>query len=134
MSSSVGRPAGVSVVVVLVVLNGLASVATGVLFFFAGGSADVDTTATKGTLVTLGVIYLVIGLVYLSVARGLWNGSNGARTLANVVTVLRLLASVWVAVVGTSAQRTEAVITGIIAILILTALNSARAKAFFLAT
>jgi hypothetical protein len=130
MSSSVGRPIGVTVVVVLVVLNGLSALIAGVLLLFTGTTSG-GAEGPGWAVVTGSIVYIIVGLLYLLVARGLWNGNTGARTVAMTVTVIRLLASIWMAFLLEGAQRIEPVAAAVVSILILVALSTARAKAFF---
>lgn len=127
------RPGGVTLVVVLAILNGLLSIAGGIILILTRNSSEVERAAKAGatTLLVLGIVVLVIGLVYLAVASGLANGNDGSRLITNVFTVLSLLVSIWAAWQSTGSAQIQAVSSGLMAIVILVALNSAKAKAFF---
>lgn len=127
------RPGGVTLVVVLAVLNGLLSIAGGIILILTRNSVEVERAAKAGptALLVLGVVVIVIGLVCLAVASGLANGNDGSRLITNVFTVLSLLASIWAAWQSTGQAQIQAVGSGLMALVILLALNSAQAKAFF---
>jgi hypothetical protein len=119
MASDVKRPATVTVLVVLVFLGGVAALAAGMLgLFFRGDTSWVYP-----------VIAIVIGLIYLAVASGLSRGSQVARLIVAVVTVLQMINGVWSSVAsGNWGSAVFAVVWGVA---ILWAAYNAKASAFF---
>ncbi len=121
MTTSVRRPALITVLAVLVVIGGVIAIITGIVAFSA-----------VGTFTWAGVIPIVLGLVYLAVAKGLLDGNPAARIVVAVVTVLQLLAAiVSLSGEGTAMQRSSAVGSVIFPILILVVLFLPASNAFF---
>ncbi|TQM64521.1 hypothetical protein [Humibacillus xanthopallidus] len=129
------RPLGVTVLSVLTLLIGVTDIIAGLLFVFTRNNREVQASAQTSAEVLLiaGVVYLVIGLIYLAVARGLWQGSNGSRIVVNVVSVINLAAGVWLLTQSAGSTRLQAAISILLAVILLLIVNSGRAKAFFLA-
>ena len=92
------RPFGVSLITVVIVISGVLGVIAGVL-------ALLDFTDNVGLI--SGLIVLAVGLIYLLVARGLWNGSGGARLVVAIVTVISLVNGIWMLITaaGTALER-----------------------------
>lgn len=95
------RPALVTLLLILVVIEGLFSIFVGLVLVFTRDSINVTGDAppsgvsASSLALWLGILLTVIGLVYLLVARGLANGNNFARLVVAVVTVLSIASSVW---------------------------------------
>lgn len=121
--ASVKRPALVTVILVLIVLNGISSILSGI----------VAVTAVKpavGTIV-IAIVSIVIGLIYFAVAKGLWTGQNIARLIVAIVSVLQILFGIWAIFKETGGARSSAITTGVISVIILVVLYSPKANAFF---
>lgn len=129
------RPVGVTLLSVLALLIGVTDVIAGLLFVFTRNNPEVKASAHTSAEVLLiaGVVFLVLGLVYLAVARGLWHGSNGSRIIVNVVAVINLAAGIWLLTQSTGSTRLQAVVSILLAVILLLVVNSGRAKAYFLA-
>lgn len=115
------RPFGVSLITVIIVISGVLGVIAGVL-------ALLNFQDNVGLISAL--IVLLVGLVYLLVARGLWNGSGGARLVVAIVTVISLINGVWMLFTA-SGQRWSGLFAAIVALIVLGILYSRRASAFF---
>lgn len=116
------RPFGVSLLTIIIVIYGISAIVTGILMLLSV-FGDFGT----GVLIAAGVT-IVIGLVYLAVASGLWNGSRGARMIVTIFTVLGLIAGVLMLMGGSALPG---VIQIVVTLIILFLLFNARAKAFF---
>jgi hypothetical protein len=129
------RPLGVTVLSVLTFLLGVMDVIVGLLFVFTRNNSEIKASAetTSEVLLVSGVLYLVIGLIYLAVSRGLWNGNNGSRIVVNVVSVINLAAGAWLLTQSAGSTRLQAAISILLAVILLLIVNSGRAKAYFLA-
>lgn len=129
------RPFGVTVLSVLTLLIGVTDVIAGLLFVFTRNNQEVQTTAQTSAEVLLiaGVVYLVIGFIYLAVARGLWQGNNGSRMVVIVVSVINLAAGLWLLTQSVGSTRLQAALSILLAVILLLIVNSGRAKAYFLA-
>lgn len=123
--SAVSRPIGVTIVGVLIVLSGLWIIIAGILNLFN------DEVRLSASIVVL-ILMLVIGLIYLAVAKGIFDGNNFARLLVGVLTVINLLVGLYHAIF-VSVLRLSGVIQVIIALIILGVLFSRRATEFFTA-
>lgn len=133
------RPGYITLIVVLVVVSGIVAVITGSVLVLARNSVEVEKAAgqASGTpesaanLLALGLAQIVIGVVYLAVARGLARGLARARTTVMVLSVLSLVGGVWTLLSATSTVRPSAAIGFLIAVETLVLLVSDRAKVFF---
>lgn len=117
------RPFGVSLLTVITVFYGVFAVAIGILSLIAGGGS---------TIVGAAIGTIIVGLIYLLVARGLWNGSSFARLLVAIVTVISLAAGVIVLIAGDgTGVKTSGAVQALVALVVLALLFNAKAKAFF---
>lgn len=127
------RPGGVTLLVVLIFLNGLLTLAGGILLVLVRSNDDVlrDTGESSDTLLTLGIVVSVIGLIYLAVARGLATGNGLARFLVGLNSAVTLVGGLYLAV----AQEGQLVLQGLVsaglALIVLLLLYSPRANEFF---
>ena len=78
-----------------------------------------------------GIAAIIIGLIYLAVAKGLANGNNFSRFLVGLFSVISLAGGVYLAIARSGQLRTQGIIGGAFAVLILLLLYNARASAFF---
>lgn len=126
MSSKVSRPFGVTIVFLLILLSGALLVLAGILRLFNRGD---EATVT----VTQAIVSIVIGVIYLLVAKGIANGSRGARMLVALLTILSVAQGFWV--LFTNLSNISVVIAASIQVLIglaiLGILYSRRAGEFF---
>ena len=118
---TVRRPGLVTLVVVLTVIGGIGSIITGILAFtIAGGLAWV------------GIVFIVLGLIYLAVAKGLSDGNKLSRTVVAVVSILQIIAALFsVFTTDSSGNRSPSIGSAIISLIILLILYSPKANAFF---
>ena len=80
--SAVGRPFIVTLLGVIIIIFGILGIIAGLLGLFS-----------SEWLIAL--ITIILGVIYVVVARGLFRGSGGARFIIAVVTVLHLLVGIW---------------------------------------
>lgn len=120
------RPVGVTIVGVLILIAGV--------FYVVGGLISIIGAAADGftPLIALTVVLLIIGLIYLLVARGIFSGSRGARLIVGIVTVLQMIAQV-INLFGSEGIASP-IISLIISIVILWILYGSSGKRFFEAT
>lgn len=125
------RPGGVTFLGVLVIISGILYVISGLLALVAYAAGGTDLTSNQKTVILLiGIVILLFGLIELAVARGLFRGSNGARTIVAIVNVLTILAGLYGAV-SAGNQRGTSIGQVVIAIIVLALLYSRRANEFF---
>lgn len=115
----VSRPVGVTVVGVLIVIAGVLGIIGGVLGFIAGDTA--------GWGIGVLLLSILIGLIYLLVAKGIFDGNRGSRLIVAIVTVIGLVAGV-LSLVGNFGNGLIQILWSIV---ILALLYSGRAKEFF---
>jgi len=106
-----------------VIILGIARVITGI---FGILSADVRAAIGLGWL--LGT--LIIGIIYLAVAKGLFDGNNISRLIVGVVTVINLLIAIF-QLIFVSGSRMTGFFSVILSLVILGLLFSRKSTAFF---
>ncbi|MGS0684970.1 hypothetical protein ACVBEQ_07430 [Nakamurella sp. GG22] len=117
---TVRRPGLVTVVVVLTVIGGIGSIIAGIIAVTATGVA------------WAGILFIVLGLIYLAVAKGLADGNNTARLIVAVVSVIQIGSAVLTWISSDNNQtRNSALGSAIVSLVILLILYSSRANAFF---
>ena len=113
------RPTEVTVVGVLVVVLGVLGVVYALMGFLSG--------ATPGLGIAALTISLLIGLVYLLVAKGLFNGNNMSRLIVAIVSGIGVVAGFLALFVSPGSGVVQIVWSGVILALLFTA----RVRAFF---
>jgi len=127
------RPGGITLLAVLIVVSGLLGLIGSIAVIIGRGNEDFvrNTSVSSGTLLWVGIVGVIIALVYLAVARGLTRGSGLARGLATLVAVLSLGSSIYGIVIQTGNLRYSAIVSAVLALIVLLLLYSPRANAFF---
>ena len=111
------RPTGVTIIALLVIIGAILAILTGVFDLGLFGNALVRTDDNAFLTPTVaGATLLIVGIIQLIVGFGLWNLASWAWVVAVIVTVVRLIADVLLFFQG---RHTEAIIGGVIAIIIL---------------
>jgi hypothetical protein len=113
------RPVGVTVVGILIVIAGILGIVVGVLGFIGG--------ETLGWGVLVLVLSIVIGIIYLLVAKGIFNGNSISRLIVGIVTVIGLISGIF-SLFGNFGSGVVQIIWSVV---ILVLLYSGRAKEFF---
>lgn len=120
-----GRPFGVTLVGILVIIAGISYVISGILGIF-----NADLRASVGLLSI--IVVLVLGLIYLAVAKGLFDGNSFSRFLVGIVTVVALLFGIF-QLIFVSGARFNGLISAVFSLIILGLLFSRKATLFFTA-
>lgn len=91
------RPFGVSVLVFLVWLQAIVQIAAGVILIFVRDQSDVlsETSLSSDDLLIVAIAAIVVGLITALVASALGRGSNFARWLVAILTVLNLAGGIY---------------------------------------
>jgi len=119
------RPGGVTVVSILAWISGALNVIGGaILLLTSAASAD------PGAAVLGGIIAVVLGLITIFVAVGLWRGSGVARIIATVVFVLNLVNGL-VTLFTASGNAWSGAISALLALIGIILLWTKAASAFF---
>ena len=126
------RPGGVTTVIVLTIISGVFAIIIGVVAILGRNNVTVEGSgqqSTSGALLAIGVVGIILGLIYLAVARGLAHGNNGSRILVIIVAALQLISAAYSFFAG--GNKGSDLLSIIIPALIIIFLNTAAAKAFF---
>ncbi len=135
-ASPVKRPGGVTFLGVLVVISGILYVISGIIALIAyagsgGSGAAIELTDNQRLVVLItGIVILLVGIIELAVARGLFRGSNGARIIVAILNVLTIVSGLFAAFQSGN-QRGTSIGQVIIAIIVLALLYSPKANEFF---
>lgn len=113
------RPVGVTIVGILIVIGGIFSIIGGFLGFFSG--------QTLGWGVVGLIVSIIVGLIYLLVAKGIFNGNAGSRLVVAIITVIGFIGDFFMMF----SNFGSALISVIWGIIILALLYAGKAKAFF---
>lgn len=121
------RPGLVTVIAVIVYINAVLTIVSGLFTVFAG--SDASRPASWGDrLSATGVVAIVLGAITLFVAQGLFRGSPVARGIVAIVEVLNVINGVLTIVHG---QLAAGIGASILPVVVLAVLYSRRANAFF---
>lgn len=123
--SANNRPGGVTFVGVLIIIVGILGLIGGI-----GGLFNAELRVGVG-LITL-IVMIVISLIYLAVAKGIFDGNSFSRFLVGLVTVINLIVGI-VHLIFVSGLRLNGVFEIIFALIILGLLYGKKAAAFFAA-
>lgn len=121
------RPAGVTIVGVIVFLLGVIYIVGGLLMTISDLMLDIaDFTA-------LPIVMMLLGLIYVLVGKGLFDGRRLSQLIVGLVTVLAIIGTVLGLFTGdiTFGAIISFLIALAINLLILTVLFGARGRAFF---
>ena len=125
------RPGGVTFIAVLVWIQGALDILAGILLLVGQNvEGAADSFGGRGGLVTTAILYILIGVVIILVARGLLRGSRGARLVVTVVEVITLAGAVFL-LIASPPQALSAIVTGAVALLVILLLWTGRAATFF---
>jgi hypothetical protein len=127
------RPAGVTLLVVLIVIGGILQVAGGVLLVLGHNNATVirEAKTSSDRLLWFGIGAIVIGVIYLLVSRGLAHGNGLARFIVGLLSLLSLAGGVWAIVTQHGNLRNQGISSAIVGLVVLLLLYSPKANAFF---
>ena len=121
--SLVPRPFGVTLVGILILIMGVVSVFAAILGLF---NADMRVGATLVTLILL----LVLGLIYLAVAKGIFDGNPFSRLVVALISVIGLCVGLF-HLIFVADLRISGLVQIVFDLIILGLLFSRRATVFF---
>lgn len=131
MSLTVSRPGGVTFIAVLAWIQGAFDIVAGIILLFNQDDATIILDFGSKSAVTIsGVMYIIIGVLIILIARGLLRGSNGARVLVTAFEVITLAGALFLLFAAPS-QFISALITAFIALVVILLLWTGRAASFF---
>ena len=111
------RPFGVTLVGIILIIDGILALIAAVIELL--GIGDGFTTAILAALLAG-----VIGLIYLAVAKGIFDGNNGSRLIVAIVTIINIIVGVFQFLSG-------GIVHILFGIIVLILLYSPKAKAYF---
>jgi hypothetical protein len=83
------RPRGVSIIAILIVIAGVLTLLTGIGSFAIGPLIGISLV-----FVVFGAVSLAIGVAYLVMGYGLWNGRGWAWTISTIVLIIGIVANI----------------------------------------
>lgn len=123
MANGIARPMGVTLVGIIIVIGGLLGVLFGVLGIF-------NLNDSIGAGIWGVIVSLVVGIIYLLVAKGIFDGNRISRLIVAIVTVINLLKGLSYLFAGR-----EIIVSGlidiIVSLIILYLLYAGKARVFF---
>jgi|SRR5215207_188090 len=130
----VRRPFLLSLVTILMIIGGVLQIIAGVVLIVFNGNSDLqgDSGESSGTLVMLGVIALLFGLIHIWFAGMLRRGSRFARAVVLAFEVLQIVAAVWTLIALHAQYRVNAIVTIAISLFVIWYLyGNQRSREFF---
>jgi hypothetical protein len=126
-----GRPSGVTFVGGLAFVAGIADLLLGLLLFLQIGNEEL-VARFGGTVIMIvfAVSVMIVGLVILLVAGGLFNGSRGARVTEVIFQAYSIVVAVWVSIAAPSLLW-AALISLVVSVAVIVLLFTGRANAYF---
>ena len=121
--SLVPRPFGVTLVGILIVISGIFSVIAAIIGLF-------DANLRVGVSLISLVLLLIVGLIYLAVAKGIFDGNPFSRLLVAIVTVIGLCVGL-IHLIFVAGLRVNGFFQIVFCLIILGLLFSRRATVFF---
>lgn len=127
------RPTGVTVVGVLIVISGIFAIIGGIFGFLNRSSLTEEAEAVGLAISPISfALMIIIGIIYLLVAKGIFNGNNFSRLIVGIITAVSLLVGLF-HLIFVSGMRWGGLVQVIFALVILGLLYSRRASEFFAA-
>ena len=134
MGNESGRPAGVTLLVIVVVIEGIIAIIGGITLLSAKNDAQflLENHITSSNVGLAGWTAIGIGVFVVLVGLGLGTGSGVARILVGLFTVLAFLGGVYGILNYSGAQQTSSIVSTIVAVVVLYLLyGSRRNREFF---
>ncbi len=127
------RPGGVTLLIVLLWLQALIGIAGGVVLIVVRHAASVqhNTHRSASTLVAVGIVILALGVITALIASSLGRGSNLARWIVVIVSLLQLVGAILTLIRVQGDTRIGAIVDGVIALVILYVLFGERGSQEF---
>jgi cytochrome bd-type quinol oxidase subunit 2 len=133
MTRPARRPGGVTLLVVLIIIGGALELIGGIFLAVTHNNARVlrNTDKSSQFLLSVGIVAIVIGLIYLLVSRGLAHGNGFARFLVGLISLISLVGGVWAILTQHGNLRSQGISSAVVGAVILLLLYSPKANAFF---
>ena len=131
----VRRPGGITLIVVLAVINAIATIAGGIFVLLDHDNHHLlrESGLTENHFTAAGVAWIILGAIYLILALALGRGSRVARLLFGIWAVLNLAGGLWALVALDGEQQAAGAFSAVIAFIVLYLLyGSDRDREYFL--
>lgn len=115
------RPLGVTLVALLIVVAGIGLVFRGVMELLSSDQGSADTVVA--------VVLLVVGVAYVLVAKGIFNGNWSSRLIVSILSLVAMIGSVITLV--DPEETVISIVQIVAAVVILALLYGGRARQFF---
>ncbi|WP_382308074.1 hypothetical protein [Herbiconiux sp. UC225_62] len=119
------RPGGVTLVAVIVWIQGLLTLIGGIIALIGAFAPGV----VGGAFLAVAIISIIIGIITIAVGFGLLRGSNGARILTTIVLVISLATAIFS--MFTTNSFWSQVVSALLAVIGLILLYTQRANEYF---
>jgi hypothetical protein len=129
--SAVRRPAGVTLVAVLIWISGGLDIISGIILLTQSGDPEMNVRFAGQTgFFSVGVTSIVLGAIAIIVAIGLWRGNTAARMIITVIEVLSIIGSLFLAIayIGEPIGEWIGIVVSLVAVILLW---SRKASEFF---
>jgi len=83
------RPRGVTIIAILIVIAGILTLLVGIGSFAIG-----PVTGVGLVFLGFGALSLAVGLAYLAMGYGLWNGKGWAWTISTIVLIIGIIVNI----------------------------------------
>lgn len=115
------RPVGVTILMVLIWIEALIGIIGGIYLIIAHNNLDlrIELNRSADTILWYGIVTLVIGLITAWVASALGRGSEFARWLLALIAGLNLLSAIYSFIALDGVTRSSALVSGIVAVVVL---------------
>jgi hypothetical protein len=135
MERSEKRPGGITLLMVIGVIQGLLGILAGVVLFI--GRTDQQVLAqsgnSKSAVAAVAITTMAFGALVVLISLALGGGSRGARLVLGIVVILDLIGDVYVIFKYTGSQRTGAIVAAVVALIVLYLLYGSQASKDFFA-
>ena len=131
----VRRPGGITLIMVLAVINAIATIAGGIFVLLDHDNRHLLRVSglTENHATAAGVAWIILGAIYLILALALGRGSRVARLLFGIWAVLNLAGGLWALVALDGEQQAAGAFSAVIAFIVLYLLyGSERDREYFL--
>lgn len=138
---SARRPGLITLLMVLVVISGVLSIIGGLALVLLRNNSEVANQVaaqdglSRSTASTValwaGIAAIVIGVIYLAVAKGLGNGNSFSRAVVAFFTVLSIVGGFFTMFGVSSGTRWSGLVSVLIGLAVMAILYSRRANAFY---
>jgi len=132
--TSARRPFLLSIVTIFMIISGVLSLVAGIALVALRNNEDLlrDSGEDSSTVVTIGVLTIIAGLISIWLATALRHGSRFARMLVFIFEAANIIGAIWALVALHDEYRLHSVVTIIVSLAVIGYLYaSAGAKAFF---